>query len=134
MGLLNLAAARYDAAADYLEQALDRYPNNPTARNNLAVALVRIGRMEEARKQLLILIQQQPDMAAAYFNMAITFGMEDNVTEAMNWIRQGSDHCTPVVCQKFLSDSDFNTIRQTPEFQQFFKTLYPDAPSVASPR
>lgn len=133
MGLLNLAAGRYESAADYLDQALSHQSNNPTARNNLAVALIRIGRLDEARVHLRMLIEQQPNLAAAYFNMAISYGMEDNVEEAMAWIRQGAAHCTPVICQKFLSDTDFNSIRQKPAFQEFVKSLYPEAPPVVGP-
>jgi Flp pilus assembly protein TadD len=132
LGLLYLVSGsgRYELAIDHLERALDVVPDNPSARNNLAVALMRVGRNDEARKNLELIIKQSPARASAYFNMAITYVLEQKVDEAMAWIRRGSRLCSPVICQNYLSDSDFDPIRNHPAFQKFVSDLYPDLPSL----
>jgi tetratricopeptide (TPR) repeat protein len=129
LGLLYLARAQYEPAADYLERGLDRLPDEPAPRNNLAVAQIRLGRYDDARRNLEIVIRQRPRIANTYFNMAITYALEKNLEQAMVWIRRGGERCSPVLCQKFLSDSDFNSLRGLPEFQNFLNSLYPVLPA-----
>ena len=129
LGLLNLTRGRYDAAADYLERALEQAPNDPSPRNNLAVALMRIGRYDEARKHLLFLVDLNPSVPNWYFNLAITYVLENNFPEAMNWIRKGAQLCSPMTCQKFLSDNDFNPMREYPEFKKLVESLSPSIPA-----
>jgi tetratricopeptide (TPR) repeat protein len=129
LGLLYLMRGRYEASADYLERGLEQIPNDGPARNNLAVSLIRLGRYDDARKHLHLLINLEPNSASGYFNMAISYTLERKFDEAMNWIREGGRRCSPVACQKYLADSDFNLIRGTPEFQKFMESLYPDLPT-----
>jgi len=129
LGLLALLRGNFEAAADYLERSLEQVPDDPPPRNNLAVALIRLGRYDEAREHLQYIIDRYPELPNAYFNMAITYVLENRFPEAMNWIRTGGERCSPIACQQFLADSDFNAIRGTPEFQAFIKSLYPDLPT-----
>ena len=126
LGLLYLARGRYAEAADYLERALAQVPNDPGPRNNLAVALIRLGRYPEAREQLETIIRMNPQIANSYFNLAISYVLERNFDEAMKWIRMGTEYCSPVICQRFLADSDFNAIREYPAFQELAAKLYPE--------
>ena len=129
LGLLNLARGRYEAAADYLERGLEQNPNDPSPRNNLAVALMRIGRYDESRKHLLYLINLTPAVPNWYFNMAITYVLESNFPEAMTWIQKGARLCSPMACQKFLSDNDFNPMREYPDFKKLIESLSPSIPT-----
>lgn len=129
LGLLSLLRGQFEAAADYLERAIEQVPDDPPPRNNLAVALIRLGRYDEARTHLQYIVERHPDLPNSYFNMAITYVLENKFPEAMEWIRQGGARCSPIVCQQFLADNDFNSIRGTPEFQAFIKSLYPDLPT-----
>jgi Flp pilus assembly protein TadD len=129
LGLLNLTRGRYDAAVDYLERAIEQAPNDPSPRNNLAVALMRIGRYDDARKQLLLLVDLNPGVPNWYFNLAITYVLENNFPEAMNWLRRGAQLCAPMTCQKFLSDNDFNPMREYPDFKKLVESLSPNIPT-----
>jgi Flp pilus assembly protein TadD len=129
LGLLYLMRGRYDASADYLERGLEHVPNDGAARNNLAVCFIRLGKYEEARKHLDLLIRLEPNTASGYFNMAISYVLEKKFDEGMKWIQQGAQRCSPVACQKYLADSDFNLIRSTPPFQKFMESLYPNLPT-----
>lgn len=128
LGLMNLLRGRYDAAADYFERAIERLPNDPSARVNLAVCLMRLGRYEDARGHLQTALNVAPDLPGTYFNMAISYVLDGNFDEAMAWIRRGAEHCSPVQCQKYLADADFNALRNHPPFQAFLNSLYPDLP------
>jgi Flp pilus assembly protein TadD len=130
LGLLYILWGRYDQAVDRLELAVEQMPDNASALNNLGVALIRLGQYEEARQYLQRLINRAPDVAAPYFNVAITYVMENNFAEAMEWIRKGAARCSPAACQRFLADSDFESIRGTAEFQAIVRDLYPDLPDA----
>lgn len=125
LGLLYLAQGKYAAAVDYLEESVQDIPRDAPARNNLAVALIRLGRMEEARKQLAYLVQNNPDFPATYFNMAVTYALEDNADEAVKWIRQGAGRCTPVSARRYITDPDFDRIRNHPLFRAMILELFP---------
>ncbi|MFH0954311.1 MAG: tetratricopeptide repeat protein [Verrucomicrobiota bacterium] len=126
LGLVYIAKGQYEAAADSLERAIARVPNDPGPRNNLAVALLRTGRYDEARTQLQTVVDNNPQLPNSYFNMAITYVLEKRFDDAMAWIRRGAQHCSPMACQQFLSDNDFNSMRDQPEFKKFLDALYPE--------
>ena len=95
---------------------------------------MRLGRYDEARGQLQIILSHKSDMATAYFNMAITYSLENRIPEAIDWIRRGSEYCTPVQLQKFLADPDFDRIRETPDFKQFVQTAFPHPAPPPAPK
>ncbi len=128
LGLLYLRWGRYDQAADHYLVALKELPDHPSLLNNLAVCYIRMGDYEEARRYLEQLIRTSPERSAPYFNMAITYTLDDNVNEALRWIREGARHTTPSRMQAFLSDSDFNSIREHPEFKRILREAFPDIP------
>ncbi len=123
LGLLYILWGRYDQAAEHLQIAVQRMPDNPSVRNNLGVALLRLGRHEEARTHFRYLISRQPDRAETYFNLAITFVLDRNFTEALATIRQAVGRCSPVEARRHLMDSDFDSIRDLPEFQAVWREL-----------
>lgn len=128
LGLLYILWGRYDQAVDRLEMAIEQAPDNASALNNLGVALIRLGQYDEARQHLVKLVERDPSTAAPYFNVAITYVMEHDVENALAWIQRGADRCSPAMCHKFLSDSDFESIRNIPAFQKLVNDLYPDLP------
>jgi tetratricopeptide (TPR) repeat protein len=69
-GLLYMATDRYDRAVEHFEDAIEAVPSFHEARNNLAVAHRRAGRLREADLILQSLLEDQPDYAAAHFNRA----------------------------------------------------------------
>lgn len=126
LGLLYLVMSRYDQAIDNFEEAARTMPDDLNLLNNLGVCFLRAGRPEDAREQFQKLVGVAPDFAAGYFNLAISYAMEKNTGAAMEWVRKGTEHCDPTTARSYLSDSDFDTLRAQPEFQQFVQSLYPD--------
>jgi hypothetical protein len=70
----------------------------------------------------------KPGNAYAYFNMAITYALDRDYKQAMVWIREGAKYCSPVAFQRFVSDSDFEGMRDYPEFQQMLQQMYGEVP------
>ncbi len=132
MGLLYLMQGRYDAAVEFLEPAVEKVPNDPAPRNNLAVALFRVGRFDDGRRHLQHIIDRNPNIPNSYFNLAISYAQEKKFPEAMEWIRLGAKRCSPVACQRFLADTDFDAMRGYPDYEKFLKGLYPDVPKPPS--
>ena len=128
LGMLYLVTGRYELAAENFARALDDVPGHAGLRNNLAVCLLRMGRFQDARDHLHYLIDSVPDAPAWYFNMAITYSEQQNFEEALAWIRRGADYCSPMEFQHYMSDSDFNELRERPEYREFLRTVFPDIP------
>lgn len=129
LGFIHLRLGRHDLAVDNFELGLKQMPENLGVLNNLAVCLIRLGDHETARRRLNELIALDPTRATAYFNMAISYVLEQNLDAALEWIRRGSDHCTPSQLQAYLADADFDPIRSHPAFQQIVRERFPDIPS-----
>ena len=125
LGLLYLAGNEYDLAVEYMERGLEQVPGDVNVRNNLAVAQLRLGRYQQAREQLQLIVDQKPDMSPAYFNMAITYALEGNVDQAVQWMEDGGETCAPSLFRRFLSDPDFDSIRNDPQFQRIWTQLNP---------
>jgi len=69
-GRLYLAMERYDEAVEQFEDAIESVPSFHEARNNLAVAHRRAGRLRESDLILQSVLEDQPDYAPAHFNRA----------------------------------------------------------------
>jgi Tfp pilus assembly protein PilF len=129
LGFIHLRLGRHDLAVENFELGLKQMPGNPGVLNNLAVCLIRLGDYAAARERLNELIASSPSRAPAYFNMAISFVLEQNLDAALEWISRGADFCTPSQLQAYLADADFDSIRSHPSFQQIIRERFPDIPS-----
>ncbi|MBU1694554.1 MAG: tetratricopeptide repeat protein [Verrucomicrobia bacterium] len=133
LGLLYLLKKQYGTAADYLESAIEYVPNDVGPRNNLGVALMRLGRFEEARRHFQTIIEQRAATPAPYFNIAISFVLERDFEKAMEWIRRGAEHCTPMTAQNWLADDAFNPLRNYAPFQAIMSSFSPALPAPPVP-
>ncbi len=129
IGLLYVATEQYAWAADHLARAVATQPSNPSARNNLGVALIRLGEAAKARPHFEAVVKEHPDVTLAYFNLAVTYALEGETSKAMEWIREGARRCTPLALTKFLSDPDFASLRNIPEFEAML-SMGADGPGV----
>ena len=77
-GAALLQAKQYENAALVLERILKIAPDNFTARTNYATSLFQLKRFAEAKKEFLWLTEKQPDLAIAYYFLAIS---HDNLKE-----------------------------------------------------
>lgn len=128
LAYVHMRLNRYDLAAENFELGLRSMPGSIGVLNNLAVCMIRLGNYSQARTHLQAIIDQAPNFAMAYFNYAITYAYENNVETAIEWIRRGSDKCTPSQLRQFLADTDFDTLRSRPEFQAIIAERFPEIP------
>lgn len=133
LAFVHLRMNRYDLAAENFELGMRQMPNNAGVLNNLAVCLIRMGDVEGAREHLNKLISSAPALPTPYFNMAITYIMDNNEAEALAWLQRGADASSASQLQSFLADPDLDPIRQTEGFKQLVSARFPDVPSRVAP-
>lgn len=80
-GAALVTAKQYPAAINLLNRIIEITPDNYTAHTNLATALFFAGRYNEAKAEYLWIIKKQPDLAIAYYFLAIT---HDNLQEYLD--------------------------------------------------
>lgn len=128
LAMLYLVTGRHRMAADYFERALEDMPEHPGIRNNLGACLLRIGQYREAQEHFQYLIDAHPEVPAFYFNMAITYAEQRDFEEALAWVQRGADYCSPMEFQRYMADSDFNELREQPEYKKLLETVFPEIP------
>ena len=127
-GVMRLGQPGSEVAVDVLREAVEAFPNLPGPRNNLAVALARVGDRAGAREQLEKLLEMDPRNFSALFNVGALYAQETNAPAAVPWLRRAMEQLPPAQFRAYLNDPDLATIRESPEFQQFLKELDPVFP------
>jgi protein O-mannosyl-transferase len=78
----------YKSAVSIWQDVVQKRPNNPRAHNHLAVALVQLGRLEEAAEHWEQALRLQPDDAFVHYNLGVTLFMQGKVQEGLeHWER-----------------------------------------------
>ena len=127
-GLMLLAEPGSAEAVDTLREAVAAFPSLPGPRNNLAVALSRLGDRQGAREELRQLLDIDPENFSALFNMGALYAQETNAPSAVPWLRRAMERMNPSQYRHYLNDPDLAPIRDTPEFQQSLRDLDPVLP------
>ena len=127
-GVMRLGQPGSEVAVDVLREAVEAFPNLPGPRNNLAVALARIGDRAGAREQLEKLLEMDPRNFSALFNVGALYAQETNAPAAVPWLRRAMEQLPPAQFRAYLNDPDLAPIRESAEFQQFLKELDPVFP------
>jgi tetratricopeptide (TPR) repeat protein len=127
-GVMRLGQPGSTEAVAVLREAVAAFPNLPGPRNNLAVALARVGDRAGAREQLEALLEMDPRNFSALFNVGALFAQETNAPAAIPWLRRAMAQIPPAQFRAYLNDPDLAPIRESPEFLQFLKELDPVFP------
>lgn len=80
-GAALVTAKQYVNAINLLKRIIEITPDNFTAHTNLATALFQAGRFAEAKSEFTWITKKQPDLAIAYYFLAIT---HDNLEEYLD--------------------------------------------------
>ena len=83
LSVLSLEAGRLEEAALLLERAVRVAPGNAFYLSSLGGVYRALGRRREAVRVLLMAIAQQPDLAEAVFNLALTFEEQGELAAAV---------------------------------------------------
>lgn len=82
-GAALVQAKQYGAAIDILKRVLAISPDNYAARANLATALFQIERFEEAKREYIWITKTKPELAIAYYFLAISHDKLEEYSDAM---------------------------------------------------
>ena len=122
MGEEELAAKASARAQARLERLLDLDPSDPRANYLLADALLQIGRHDEAVQRAEQAVSLAPDDSYTLYGLACIYSrlgrIDDGVAALQRAVDNGFGHKAWID-----NDSDFDTLRQDPRFQQLVDGL-----------
>lgn len=107
---------RAEEAAETLRAALEVFPGSIAARNNLAVALIRAGKYDEAAAELDTVLEADPANSTALYHHAAVFILQNNLPDAIPWLRRALQTASPTQRQSILGDPDLDSVRRDPLF------------------
>ena len=79
------------------------------------------GKLEEAVAQFKKVIEIDPNFALAHNNLARVYSLKDNTAQAIEWLQKAIVFDVSLI-DKSKMGSDFDNIRQSPEFQQLINS------------
>lgn len=88
LGALAAESGKFGEAKKHYDLVLEKEPSNPAAHNNLAIALYRLGRPDEAEAELRKLVAEHPKYADATNNLAGIAVDQGRWKEAEKWARR----------------------------------------------
>ena len=127
-GIMLLSQPGSERAVEVLREAVEAFPNLAGPRNNLAIALSRIGDRAGAREQLEKLLEMDPLNFSALYNVGALYAQETNAPAAIPWLRRAMEQMSPAQFRSYLNDPDLAPIRESPEYRQFLQELDPVFP------
>jgi tetratricopeptide (TPR) repeat protein len=113
---------RYEEAIAAYDQALAIKPDQDEALNNKGSALSRLGRYEEAITAYDQALAIKPDNANTHYNKSCCFALSGNSELAITSL-QAAISLDPKYQAMATTETDFNNLRDCPEFQQLIVDL-----------
>jgi tetratricopeptide (TPR) repeat protein len=114
--LLLTVPDRCNEAADVLRQALVAFPENLAARNNLAIALIRAAKYDEAVAELDTVLEADPANYTALYHHAAIHIFQNDLPSAIPWLRRALQAANPDQQRAILGDPDLDPVRRDPLF------------------
>jgi len=120
LGNLYLGKGELNNAIGRFQKALAVKPNFPRALNNLAMAHTFGRQYDQAREVFKKLIVLQPENSTTYYNIAVLYALQNNVTESLAWlnkaIAKGYDNWDLI-----KTDNDLENIRNSEGYRELVK-------------
>jgi tetratricopeptide (TPR) repeat protein len=88
LGAALVQAKQFEGSVVVLRKVIRNAPENWTAHANLATALFQLKRFAEAKGEFIWLTSKRPEVAAAYFFLAVTYDQLDEYLDAMATYQQ----------------------------------------------
>lgn len=102
-------------------KALHYKPGSYEAFGNRAIALINLGKYEEAVASYDRALHYKPDDYRALYGKASIYGLQGELSLAVKNLKQAIK-IHPEYKEKANSDSDFDIIREQPEFKKLFSS------------
>lgn len=112
-----LAMDQVTEAIPHLRRQIAINRDNVIAQNNLAVAYARIGDHRRAIALFRDVLAADPGQALTYFNLAVSHAQQEEVVSAVEVLEQAMERFGAGFVGGWLSNADFDPIRDEPAFQ-----------------
>jgi len=111
------AEGKLDEAMEQYQQALSLQPGFLPALNDLALAHMSRGEYDRALPLYMQMIELRPDDYIAYYNMACLYAQQDQVEEAVAWLKRAVERGFSD-WQLLANDEDLENLRGTAYFKE----------------
>jgi tetratricopeptide (TPR) repeat protein len=113
---------RFEEAITHFRRALELEPDSIHALLAIAWCYKRTDQLEEAIDSMQIAIEFEPDQAICHYNLACYFALAKRTSNAIEYLAQAIE-LRPSFRQEVDSESDFDGIRNDPEFVEFLSPV-----------
>ncbi len=99
------------------QKATAIHPSPANAHNNLGLAYQKLGKLDEAIVQHKRAIAIDPNHAQAHYNLARAYALKNEKTLSIEFLQKAIT-LDRIALEVVQTHSDFDNIRESPEFQQ----------------
>ena len=121
LGLLYQKTEQHDKSIIHYERYFFQRPDDTNSRYDYALFLAKIGKWKEASEQLDLLTAEITDIANLYNLQARVELKLGNAEKALQATRRASQLTDPKNALNWMSDSEFDQLREIDEFQDLLK-------------
>jgi tetratricopeptide (TPR) repeat protein len=113
---------RFEDAIIFFRKSLEIEPDSIHGLLAIAWCFKRCDRLEDAIESMQVAIEFAPDQAICHYNLACYFALTGRVSNAIEYLAQAFE-LRPSFRHQVAEESDFNTIRDDPEFVEFLSPV-----------
>ena len=113
---------RFEEAIAHFRRALELEPDSTHGLLAIAWCFKRVGRIDEAIESMQIAIEFEPEQAICHYNLACYFALAKRISNAIEYLAQAFE-LRPSFRQEVAGESDFDAIRDDPEFVEFLSPV-----------
>ncbi len=115
-------ANRFEEAIVHFRRSLEIEPDNIHGLLAIAWCFKRCDQLNDAIESMQIAIEFEPDQAICHYNLACYFALEGRTSNAIEYLAQAFE-LRPSFRQQVAGESDFDLIRDDPEFMDFLSPV-----------
>lgn len=113
---------RYDKAIVFFRKSMEIEPDSIHGLLAIAWCFKRCDRLDDAIEAMQVAIEFAPDQAICHYNLACYFALAGRTSNAIEYLTQAFE-LRPGFRQEIAGESDFDGIRNDPEFVEFLSPV-----------
>ena len=113
---------KYDLAIKSYQKAIAINPDHASAHNNLGLVYVKQGKLDEAIAECKKALEINPNYLQAHYNIACAYSLKKEKTLAIESLQKATTLDSRVI-EASKTNSDFDNIRESREFQQLINSI-----------
>lgn len=120
LGNLYSETRRFELAIDAFERGILLAPADLDLRNNLGNVFLRQKLFADAEQQFQAIVARRPDYAAAYYNLACVYALNQQTDMALRYLRQAIE-LDDALKQSARTDEDLAHLQNDSRFQELVR-------------